>query len=299
MKLKTYHDEIYMQYYSMLAPSTVAGYESAWKLHVEPMFGEWEIEDIRVRNINLWLTTFEKPGSGRKAFKILKQIINSAIADEIYSEDVAEPKFRAVRLPKMPPKERPRPLTLRDVNTLLRTVYDWEYEATVICGVWLGLRRSEQCGLQWKDINLKTGVVMIRRGVQVIDGEMMVTQVKTHRSMRPLVLPRVAVNRLREIKRTRGAKSSDWIVRDPNPETYARKLKAFSKRKGIYCPAPKYFRHSFGSNLHLLGISDFDIQRMYGHESFTTSADSYMVLGTSAMRKDMNIYEKAVLEAGS
>lgn len=148
MKLKTYHDEIYVQYYKMLSPSTVSGYESSWRLYVEPQWGSWEIEAIRMRDINLWLTTFDSPGAGRKAFKILKQLINAAIADECYRDDVAEPKFRAVRLPKMPPKEKPRELTLKEVNKLLRAVYGWEYEPTVICGVWLGLRRSEQCGLQ-------------------------------------------------------------------------------------------------------------------------------------------------------
>lgn len=59
MKLKTYHDEIYVQYYSMLAPSTVPGYESSWQLYIEPKFGDWEIEQIRVRDINLWLTEFD------------------------------------------------------------------------------------------------------------------------------------------------------------------------------------------------------------------------------------------------
>ena len=298
MKLKTYHDEIYIQYYSMLAPSTVSGYESAWRLYVEPQWGSWEIEHIRVRDINLWLSTFEQPGAGRKAFKILKQLINSAIADECYKDDVAEPKFRAVRLPKMPPREKPRTLTLRDVNKLLRAVYGWEYEPTVICGVWLGLRRSEQCGLQWGDINLKTGIVRIRRGLQVIDGKLVETQVKTHRSMRPTVLPSVAIERMREIKREKRPKASDWLVDDPNPETYARKLKAFAKKNGIYCSAPKYFRHSFSTNLRELNIDDYDIQSMLGHESFSTTANNYMVLRETAMKRDIRKYERAVLKAG-
>lgn len=298
MKLKTYHDEIYTKYYKMLSPSTVSGYESSWRLYVEPQWGHWEIEDIRVRDINLWLTTFDVPGAGRKAFKILKQLINAAIADECYRDDVAEPKFRAVRLPKMQPKEKPRELTLREVNQLLRAVYRWEYEPTVICGVWLGLRRSEQCGLQWGDINLKTGIVRIRRGLQVIDGELIETQVKTYRSLRPTVLPPIAIERLREIKRDKRPKPTDWLVDDPNPETYARKLKSFTKKQGIYCPAPKYFRHSFSTNLRELGIDDFDIQRMLGHESFSTTANNYMRMRESLMKRDMRIYEKAVLKAG-
>ncbi len=127
-------------------------------------------------------------------------------------------------------------MTPREINKLFRAVYGWEYEATVICGVWLGLRRSEQCGLQWRDINLKTGVVMIRRGLQVIDREIVVTDVKTHRSLRPNVLPKVAVQRLREIKRQLNPKPADWLMSDPNPENYARKLRSFTKKQGYTVP---------------------------------------------------------------
>lgn len=300
MKLKTYHNEIYVQYYSMLAPSTVPGYESSWQLYIEPKFGDWEIEDIRVRDINLWLTEFDSAGAARKAFKILRQIINAAIADEVYPDDVAEPKFRAVRQPKMQAKEKPRAMTPREINKLLRAVYGWEYEATVICGVWLGLRRSEQCGLQWHDINLKTGVVMIRRGLQVIDRELVVTDVKTHRSLRPNVLPRVAVQRLREIKRQVNPKPTDWLLGDdPNPENYARKLRAYAKKQGVYCPAPKFFRHNYSTNMHKLGVPDVDIQYALGHEEFSTTANNYMMLDTEIMRRNTRKLEREVLKAGS
>ena len=300
MKLKTYYDSIYSSYFSMLSPSTVSGYESSWRLYIEPKFGDWEIEQIRVRNINLWLTEFESAGAARKAFKILRQIINAAIADEVYPDNVAEPKFRAVRQPKVPTQEKPRAMTPREMNILLRACYDWEYEATVICGVWLGLRRSEQCGLQWRDINLKTGVAMIRRGVQVINGELLVTDVKTHRSMRPNVLPKVTIDRLREIKHQLNPKPIDWIMGDePNPETYARKLRSHAKKCGIYCPAPKFFRHSFSTNMHKLGIPDVDIQFALGHEEFSTTANNYMMLDTEIMRRNERKLEREVLKAGS
>lgn len=300
MKLKTYYDGIYSSYFSMLSPSTVSGYESSWRLYIEPKFGCWEIEQIRVRDINLWLTEFESAGAARKAFKILRQIINAAIADEVYPDNVADPKFRAVRQPKVPTHEKPRAMTPREMNILLRACYEWEHEATVICGVWLGLRRSEQCGLQWRDINLKTGVVMIRRGVQVINGELLVTDVKTHRSMRPNVLPKVAIERLREIKRQLNPKPTDWIMGvDPNPETYARRLRSHAKKRGIYCPAPKFFRHSFSTNMHKLGIPDVDIQFALGHEEFTTTANNYMMLDTEIMRRNERKLEREVLKAGS
>lgn len=251
-----------------------------------------------MRDINLWLTEFDSAGAARKAFKILRQIINAAIADEAYPDDVAEPKFRAVRQPKMQPREKPRAMTPREINKLFRAVYGWEYEATVICGVWLGLRRSEQCGLQWRDINLKTGVVMIRRGLQVIDREIVVTDVKTHRSLRPNVLPKVAVQRLREIKRQLNPKPADWLMSDPNPENYARKLRSFTKKQGVYCPAPKFFRHNYSTNMHKLGVPDVDIQYALGHEEFSTTANNYMMLDTEIMRRNTRKLEREVLKAG-
>lgn len=299
MKLKTYYQDIYVQYLKGLAPSTVSGYENAWRLYVYPKFGDWELEQIRVLDINLWLTEFDRPGAARKAFKILRQILNAAIADEVYPEDVAEPKFRAVRLPKMPPKEYPRVLTPKQMNQLLRAFYGHEYEPNIICGLWLGLRRSEQCGLQWGDIDLRTGVVHIRRGLQVIDRELLITDVKTHRSMRPNVLPKVAIERLREIKRSRNPKPADWLLGiDANPETYARKIQAYAKHKGVYCPAPKYFRHNYSTVMHRLGVPDVDIQYALGHEEFTTTANNYMVLDTTIMRRNAKRLEREVLKAG-
>lgn len=299
MKLRNYYENIYRIYYSLLSPSTVASYESTWRLHINPKFGDWEIETIRVRDINLWLTTFDTAGAARKSFKILRQIINASIADEVYSDAVAEPKFRAVRQPKVHPREKPRSMTPKEINKLLRAVYGWTYESTVICGVWLGLRRSEQCGLQWRDINLKTGVVIIRRGLQVVDREVIVTEVKTHRSLRPNVLPKVAIERLREIKRKINPKPTDWLLNDPNPETYARKLKAYTKSQGIYCPAPKFFRHNYSTNMHKIGVPDIDIQYALGHEEFSTTANNYMVLDTDIMRRNVRKFEREVLKAGN
>ena len=105
MKLKTYYETIYRSYYKTLSPSTVSGYESSWHLYIKKKFGDWEIEQIRVRDINIWLTEFDSAGAARKAFKILRQIINAAIADEVYSDTVAEPKLRSVRQPKVSPRE--------------------------------------------------------------------------------------------------------------------------------------------------------------------------------------------------
>ncbi|WP_417352012.1 hypothetical protein, partial [Gordonibacter pamelaeae] len=155
MKLGTYYKETYVLRYLSLSPTTVQGYESSYHLHVEPQWADWEMHEIRVKHINTWLATafMDNPGGAEKAYKVLRQILHAAMGDEEYPDDVVDPTTRGVRRPKMPWHEDAPRLSPKEVKQLLIGVVGWEYEPVVICGVWLGLRRSEACGLQWRDID--------------------------------------------------------------------------------------------------------------------------------------------------
>lgn len=303
MKLGAYYNETYALRYLSLSPSTVQGYESSYHLHVEPQWADWEMHEIRVRHINTWLATafIDNPGGAEKAYKVLRQILRSAMADECYPDDVVDPTTRGVRLPKKPWRGEPQHLTPKEVKKLLLGVQGWEYEPVVVCGVWMGLRRCEACGLQWGDINLKTGLVHIRRGLQYIKGQVVETGVKTHRSMRPHMLPRTGVMRMREIKRERRARPTDWIMGvefgvDVNPDRYARRLRAFCKREGMAHVAPKYFRHTFSTNHDRAGTKDEYIQKMMGHEEFQTTY-RYMSLDEDVLREAQRAHERLILRA--
>lgn len=298
MKLRTYYNEYYMPARQNLSPSTLTGYESDYRCHIDEEFGEWEIHEIRVRDINAWVAKINHPGAAASAYKVLRQLIRSAIADEIYPEEITDPTRRTIRLPKIPYYEPPV-LNPQQIKALLKALYGHEYEPVVVCEIWLGLRRCEACGLQWGDIDLKTGIVRISRGMQYVKGSVVVTAVKTHRSNRPNMLPRSAVNRLREIKRDLHAGSSDWLLgeNDPNPDKYARRLKAFCKKQGVACVAPKNFRHTFACNSHRAGVKDGDIQKMLGHKDFSTTFRNYMQLDEDMLRTDQKLLEKLILKA--
>ena len=113
MKLNVYYWSHYVPYIkAQKAPSTVDGYMRDWTNHIECQWGNYEIHEIRIPLINQWINTFKKPGAARSAYKTLHQIINCAIGDEYYPDDVAEPKWRAVRLPKIESREKPRALSI-------------------------------------------------------------------------------------------------------------------------------------------------------------------------------------------
>lgn len=297
MKLADYYRDYYDRYIGMLAPSTQEGYRSSIRLHVLPQWGEWELHEIRVRHINSWLMEFDSPGQADKAYKCLRQILRSSMGDEIYPEDVVDPTTRGIRKPKMPWSGDAPCLTEREVRELLLAIVGWEYEPLVICGVWMGLRRSEQCGLQWGDINLKTGVTHVQRGVQRVQGEIIVTEVKTHRSMRPMMLPWSGIVRMREIKRERRAKPGDWLMGDElDPERYSRSLKSLCKRKGLRYVAPKYLRHTFDTLQHKAGATDEEVGKMMGHVGLAVGY-RYMSLDEDFLREKQKAYERRIMRA--
>lgn len=121
MKLGAYYNETYALRYLSLSPSTVQGYESSYHLHVEPQWADWEMHEIRVRHINTWLATafIDNPGGADKAYKVLRQILRSAMADECYPDDVVDPTTRGVRLPRKPWRGEPQHLTPKEVKKLL------------------------------------------------------------------------------------------------------------------------------------------------------------------------------------
>ena len=299
MKLGTYYDEHYVLRYKSLSPSTVQGYESSYRLHVEPEWADWEMPEIRVVHINAWLASgfAGNPGGAEKAYKMLRQVLRSAMGDECYPDDVVDPTTRGVRLPRMPWRGEPQHLSPAQTKALLGARAGGEYEPVALCGLWLGLRRSEQCGLQLRDVDLKTGIVHIRRGLQYVGREVVVTEVKTHRSLRPHMLPRVAVEHLRQIKRALRPKPSDWLLgEDPNPDRYARRLKARCRRLGVACVAPKYFRHTFRINSGRAGVPEQDIQKMLGHKEFSATY-LYMSLDEDVLRADLRAHERLILRA--
>lgn len=177
-----------------LRECTLSGYASAWKLHVLPRFGICEVSQIGVSEVNAWLESFVSVGAARKAWSFLRNLLRCAARDGYQVQDLS-----GVVSPRLPHYE-PDTLTATQIRVLLRGFYGYPLETWLICSVCCGLRREESCGLMWSDIDLRAGIIHIRRGMQWIDGHEVITDPKTELSRRDVALPRFAVRRLRELK---------------------------------------------------------------------------------------------------
>lgn len=182
---------------STLRRSTVVGYESAYRLHISPYFGSYEIEEIEVEHIEFWLANFKRSGAAIKAYAVLRAILRKAykwlkIKYDATLLDIEKPRRY---------KYQWHEITDRQAYDLLNAIYGEEWEPIVLCSYTLGLRRGESCGLTWGDINLKTGMVNINKSRQYIKGQVVIEEPKTPESLRMRPLPKFALRRLRELSK--------------------------------------------------------------------------------------------------
>lgn len=251
-----------------LRATTLEGYESAIRCHLLPAWGGREMETITFEEMQEWVDSFALPGAAENAYKTFRQIYRWVLRrHQLRIWDVTQ----GVELPKKPTVRRPT-LTADQERATLKAIVGQPFEAAVLLGAALGLRRCEACAVRIEDIDWRSGWVHVRRGLHVVGGELIETGCKTKLSDRRLKLPRFALERLRAI---RGARRSGRLcLLDPN--TVARKFRAFCCRFQLPHVPMTCLRHSWATISLEHGAAIEDIAVALGHTTVNTAMIHYL-----------------------
>lgn len=251
-----------------LRATTLEGYESALRCHVLPTWGGREVESITYEELQAWVDDFTLPGAAEKAFKTFRQVFRWALRRrQLRIWDVTQ----GIELPRKPAVRRPT-LTADQERETLRGIVGQPFEAAVLLGAALGLRRCEACAVRIEDVNWRSGWVHVRRGLHVVGGEVIETGCKTKLSDRKLKLPRFALERLRAIRGTR--RSGRLCLLDPN--AVARRFRAFCKRFDLPHVPMTCLRHSWATISLEHGAAIEDIAVALGHSTVNTAMSHYL-----------------------
>lgn len=285
MLLSVFHDEVWLPSCANLRECTMVGYESAWRCHIVDAFGGLEIDSITADMIETWMAGMPR-GAARKAWGVLRAMLRKAFRWGVSSVDVTT----RVRGPKRT-DHQPRVLDARQISALLRGFWGHELEAWLICSVTLGLRPEEALGLEWSDIDLRSGLVRIRRGVQWVSGHEVVVEPKTDLSARDVVLPRFAIIRLRQIR----GRGDGRLVGGLNPGQVDRRYRRWCREQHLPFVPRENLRHSWATSALAAGVDVAVVSRALGHSSIETTARYYLRPDVTVLKDAQKLWEKAIM----
>jgi len=142
-----------------LRPSTAEDYQSILELHLYPAFGAMALVRITPSAVRQWYAdlSVRLPGRAHKAYRLLRAIMNTAIADERIVRNPCQIRGAA----QDRSAERLIP-TLGEVDALAQAMPE-RTRLLVLLAAWCGLRRGEALALRRQDVDVVDGSVRIER----------------------------------------------------------------------------------------------------------------------------------------
>ena len=279
--------DFWYQYFSSpkLRPTTQATYENRIYGHIIPSIGKIPISKLTQNDLQQFYAKLKR--TGRKVNVELKgtgvsdRMVRSCHALCRSSLEKAVEEGLITRNPsigcKLPPKKNGemKVLTQNEIVRLLNQAYDEGYYELFLLELTTGLRRGEILGLKWRDLNLETGELNIKRQLTTKG----ISVPKTKSSIRTILLPPDMLELIREMKKTA---KYDWIFPSPVKEGEPRNPTAITKRFRImleraHCKHVRFhdLRHTFATMALENGMDVKTLSAMIGHVSSETTLNIY------------------------
>jgi integrase len=262
-------------------PRTKIGYETAWRLRVEPRFGSMPVRRIKPAHVDDWTAELIEQGvSASKVIEsvgVLKRVLDRAVRDKAIPVNPCDQ--RSNTLPKRPKTDRPV-LIPTEVEWLAAAMPSEADRVLVRLLAYGGLRIGEAFALRWTDVDLTRQTMTIRESVEDTAGKVTVGPTKTY-AARTITLPDPMVEQLGQVKTAPIKSGTDSLLVFPNRQGGYRRYRNWRRtwdkaceRSGVTA-LPHDLRATCASLLIDAGASPKDVQAHLGHEDITTTMQLY------------------------
>ena len=157
-----------------IRPGTLDNYRSFTERHLIPFFGSARITDVTVTRIEDFIEAKRAPGGSirfegkalsdaslRTGLLALRLILQRAVRTKLVpANPMNEVEWRG--LPRL---EQVDPFTVSELRAILQASQGLAPDVATLLRLWAqaGMRAGEVCGLQWQDVDLDHGTVLVRR----------------------------------------------------------------------------------------------------------------------------------------
>lgn len=291
---------------SNLRRSTMESRKSLWSVRIEPIIGKTKLRGLSATHIQRVLSTARDNDLSDSTLRAIHATLASLCDYGVQSNRLAANPADRV---KVPAQGEPRDLpitTAEQITALMDAIQQSRYRVLFMLGVGLGLRVNEACALRWRDVDFDRGVVHIRHGVDVIDGETVFTALKTKASRRDLPLPAFVADELRAEKRRQAERrlrlGPEWRAHDLvgtwSGRPVARSMvwhaiKRIGESTGIDELTFHHLRHLCATVLMLNNVPPRIVQGILGHSSSATTMRIYQHVNTGALQEAADVLNAA------
>lgn len=255
-----------------LSPSTIRGYEFIKKKRFKGIMKR-NIHSLTKKDVQIAVnqeTRYVSPKTIANAYGLVRTVLRD------YGIDVF-----GVKLPQRQPPEKSY-IQPEEIPTLIQYAAEDKYEVAILLALWLGLRRSEICGLCWDCVDFKSKTITIRRTVLINkDGECVLEdKTKTSKSRRVLPCPDYIMDRLDSMPKKNGR------IFTIHPNTLVHHIHKVCSMAGITDTTTHGLRHTNAAVMRYLGVSDAHAMERGGWTEERTYKSIYSYVFESAAKKE-------------
>jgi len=269
---------------------TLESYQSAVRKHICPGIGLHRLDRLQPEHLEQFYSDLLDGGLSPTSVLRFHRILSRALKVAMQRGRIHRNVATLVDPPAQRASDLAQPLDLKEARAVLTAAADVRNSARWTVALALGLRQSEALALQWKDIDLLSNTVSVRRTLHRVKGAGLVYEApKTRRSERTLALPMPLVAALHSHKAAqlgeRMLAGSDWhdedlVFAQPNGRPIAKRADYddwcdLLKRAGVRHVRLHDGRHTAATLLLGEGVHPRVVMDLLGHSQMRTTMDIY------------------------
>ncbi|MCA4722623.1 site-specific integrase [Mycolicibacterium fortuitum] len=258
------------------APSNYRMIESAWRIHVQPKWGHWQVSAITVPDIEGWVAQMVKDRRGATTVLRAHGVLSGVMGDAVKAKRLASNPARGID--GLPRKTTRRHIYLSADDVHRLAAESGEHRPLVYLLALCGLRWGEAIALRVRDVEfLKRRLVIADNAVQ-LGVDHAVGQTKG-RKIRSVPVPSFVLDELSPL--CAGKTAGDLVFPGPDGKYLPRPKSTRGWFSGAVARAqvqkitPHDLRHTAASLAISAGVNVLALQRMLGHKSAKVTLDTY------------------------
>ena len=318
VKFETFAEQWFEEYAKVNLRHTSYARMKQLTKRVYPAIGHKRLDKITARDIQKFVTDMLVNGKNMNTGKPLSRktavhhlnFISDVFSYAVRMGMLCDNPCRRVFVPKQEQEEK-QIYTIEQVKILYENLKSepMKYQVYLLLSIYIGYRRSEMLGLEWKDIDFEHDLIHVRRTSQYTSEKGIYTDTtKTRKSKRVSKMPASIMNLLRQFKadqneeaRRLGTKWEDydrlftkWNGAPMNPQTPFEWLKGYCERIGIPFRNIHSLRHLHASLLIFEGVDVVAVSEDMGHSVVGTTLNLYSHMFQEAKARNCDAISNAL-----